>query len=129
VKGEIPAVKIYESARVLAFMDIFPISKGHILVIPKEHAKFMHQLSDESLSEIGPAMKKVANAYLAVEDVQYNILQNNGRLAHQEIEHVHFHFIPKPNDDEGLGISWPSKKADSNELQTLADKVKSKLSQ
>ena len=45
------------------------------------------------------------------------MLQNNGRLAHQEVDHVHFHLIPKPNDNEGLGIGWPAQKLEMDELK------------
>jgi diadenosine tetraphosphate (Ap4A) HIT family hydrolase len=60
-----------------------------------------------------------------VED--YNILQNNGRIAHQEVDHVHFHLIPKPNETEGLGIRWPTKQVDKGELQKLLEEIKSKM--
>lgn len=57
----------------------------------------------------------------------YNILQNNGRKAHQEVDHVHFHLIPKPNEQEGLGINWPTKPADKDELTKLLEEIKSKM--
>lgn len=57
----------------------------------------------------------------------YNVLQNNGRLAHQEVDHVHFHLIPKPNETEGLGVGWPTKKGDMGELKALLDEIKSKM--
>merc|ERR1711939_842455 len=57
----------------------------------------------------------------------YNVLQNNGRLAHQEVPHVHFHVIPKNNEEDGLGIGWPSKKADMDELKQYCEELKSKL--
>lgn len=57
----------------------------------------------------------------------YNILQNNGRLAHQEVDHVHFHMIPKPNETEGLGVQWPAQKADMDKLKELQSAWKSKM--
>ncbi|CCJ29795.1 unnamed protein product, partial [Pneumocystis jirovecii] len=69
----------------LAFLDIQPLSEGHALVIPKEHAEKMHELSDDSLNDLLPLAKRLVNAM----DLQdYNILQNNGRLAHQVVNHV-----------------------------------------
>jgi len=56
-------------------------------------------------------------------------LQNNGKLAHQEVDHVHFHVIPKPNEEEGLGINWPGKKGDMDELEKLAQKMKESMEQ
>lgn len=58
---------------------------------------------------------------------QYNILQNNGRLAHQEVDHVHFHMIPKPNEKEGLGIEWPAKEKNMEALKKLHEEVKAKM--
>lgn len=84
----------------------------------------MHELSDESLADILPVAKKVA---LAVGAQNYNVLQNNGRLAHQVVDHVHFHIIPKPNEEEGLGVGWPAKSADKDELKQLADELAAKI--
>lgn len=58
---------------------------------------------------------------------QYNILQNNGRLAHQQVDHVHVHVIPKPNATEGLGIEWPMQSANKEKLQQLLEDMKSKM--
>ena len=68
--------------------------------------------------------KKLARASGAE---NYNILQNNGRLAHQEVDHVHFHMIPKPNAEEGLGISWPQQQMPKDRLQKLCDEIRSKM--
>lgn len=57
----------------------------------------------------------------------YNILQNNGRIAHQEVDHVHFHLIPKPNQEEGLIIGWPTKSADKDQLTKLLEEIKAKM--
>ena len=68
--------------------------------------------------------KKIAIAQ-GIDD--YNILQNNGRIAHQEVDHVHFHLIPKPNKEEGLTIEWPTQKSDQTELKKLLEEIKSKM--
>ncbi|KAJ3119278.1 Adenosine 5'-monophosphoramidase, partial [Nowakowskiella sp. JEL0407] len=80
IKGQIPSHKIYDSNLVYAFLDIGPLSKGHALVIPKFHTQFMHEVPDDALAEILPVAKKIAKV---VGGENYNILQNNGRLAHQ----------------------------------------------
>ncbi|KAI9476903.1 Adenosine 5'-monophosphoramidase [Coemansia sp. RSA 989] len=121
IKGEIPSVKLLETATTFSFLDIGPLSEGHALVIPKYHAEKMHQLPDEFLADAMPVAKKIAAA-LGAEN--YNILQNNGKLAHQEVGHVHFHVIPKPNEQDGLTIGWPAKKADVEKLKELASKLK-----
>nr|CAG8485519.1 15685_t:CDS:2 [Entrophospora candida] len=89
-----------------------------------DHAKFLHELPDEYLGDLLPAAKRVA---LAVGAEQYNILQNNGPLAHQVVEHVHFHVIPKPNKEEGLGISWPAQNPTKDQLNEVAKKITDKL--
>ncbi|MGH8228956.1 MAG: HIT family protein, partial [Steroidobacteraceae bacterium] len=111
ITGEIPAHKVYEDERVLAFLDLGPLSRGHTLVIPKEAAETLDQLSDESAAAIGRVLPRICRAVVAATGVrEYNVLENNGRAAHQEVLHVHFHIIPKPSEREGLGIRWPASK-------------------
>ncbi|KAJ1981153.1 Adenosine 5'-monophosphoramidase [Dimargaris verticillata] len=124
VKGAIPSFKLIETELSYSFLDIGPLSKGHALVIPKHHAQKMHELPDEYLADALPVAKKLAVA-LGCEN--YNILQNNGRLAHQEVDHVHFHVIPKPNEKEGLSMSWPAKSADMDELKAYHQQLLNKL--
>ncbi|KZO96901.1 HIT-like protein [Calocera viscosa TUFC12733] len=126
VKGEIPSFKLTETEKTFSFLDIGPLSKGHSLVIPKFHAEKLHQVPDESLQDILVVAKKIA---LAIGCENYNILQNNGRIAHQEVGHVHFHVIPKPSesDSEGLVIGWPQSKPSMDELKALAEEIKGKL--
>lgn len=84
IRKEIPSAIVYESQKTLAFMDLFPLSMGHILVIPKYHAAKVHEVPDAYLDEILPVAKKIAQASISVTGVtEYNILQNNGREAHQ----------------------------------------------
>ncbi|GAP85230.2 putative hit family protein 1 [Rosellinia necatrix] len=124
IKGEIPSFKLFESDKTLAFLDIGPLSKGHALVIPKFHGAKLTDIPDDHLSEILPVAKKLVAATGAVD---YNILQNNGRIAHQIVDHVHFHMIPKPNEQEGLGVGWPTKEADMGALKKYFEEVKSKM--
>ncbi|HTC51992.1 MAG TPA: HIT family protein [Steroidobacteraceae bacterium] len=109
IAGSIPCHKVYEDARVLAILDIAPLSRGHTLVIPKEAAATLDQLSDESAAALGKVLPRICRAVIAVTGVrQYNVLENNGTSAHQAVPHVHFHIIPKPDDSSGLGIGWPA---------------------
>ncbi|KAF9046253.1 HIT family protein 1 [Panaeolus papilionaceus] len=124
IKGQIPSYKLVETANSFAFLDIGPLSKGHALVIPKYHAEKLHDLPDEYLQDVLPIAKRIAVAQ-GVAD--YNILQNNGRLAHQEVDHVHFHVIPKPNATEGLSMSWPAQSPEKDVLQSTFEELKSKL--
>lgn len=121
IAGEIPCFRVYEDDKVFAFLDISPLSKGHTLVIPKEPAETIDQLSDESAAAIGRVLPRLSRAILqATGATAFNILQNNGRSAHQAVMHVHFHIIPKYADGSGLGIGWPSRTLDTQAGKTLA---------
>ncbi|CAG8954180.1 hypothetical protein HYFRA_00005800 [Hymenoscyphus fraxineus] len=122
--GDIPSFKLFESDKVLAFLDINPLSRGHALVIPKHHGEKLIDIPDDQLSEILPVVKKLVKATGAE---NYNVLQNNGRIAHQEVDHVHFHMIPKPNESEGMSIGWPQQKTDMEGLKALLADIKSKM--
>ncbi len=105
--GELPCHKVYEDDRVLAFLDIGPLAMGHTLVIPKEPAVTLDELSDESAAAIGRVLPRLSRAVMKATGARaYNILQNNGRAAHQAVMHVHFHIIPKGGTGPGLGIGW-----------------------
>ena len=122
--GHIPCHKVYEDDQVLAFLDINPLSTGHTLVIPKEPAPTMDQLSDESAAALGRALPRLCRAVVAATGVNdYNVLENNGAGAHQAIAHVHFHIIPKPNRSEGLGIGWPAGSLAPEEGKRLAERI------
>ena len=124
LSGEIPSHKIYEDEWVYAFLDIGPLSPGHTLVIPKEPAATMDQLSDESSAAIGRVLPRLCRAVMKATGTQeYNLLQNNGSLAHQAVMHVHYHIIPKPDAEKGLGVGWPSQSLDQNEAKTLAKAI------
>ncbi|KAF8424084.1 HIT-like domain-containing protein [Tirmania nivea] len=124
IKGEVSALKLFESEKVFAFLDIQPLSRGHALVIPKFHGEKLHDIPDDQLAELLPVAKKIAMACGAVD---YNILQNNGKLAHQFVPHVHVHMIPKPNEQEGLGFSWPAQQTDMAKLKALHAEIKAKM--
>src|SRR5262245_22725938 len=127
IAGELPCHKVYEDGQVLAFLDINPLSRGHTLVIPKEPAETLDQLSDEAAAALGRVLPRICRAVMAVTGVhEYNVLENNGRGAHQVVMHVHFHIIPKPNAQEGLGIGWPAGKVGSDAAE-LAAKIKAAI--
>lgn len=128
IDGEVPCHKVYEDDKVLAFLDINPLSRGHTLVIPKEPAETLDQLSDESAAALGRVLPRICRAVIAATGVrEYNVLENNGRGAHQAIPHVHFHIIPKPDRERGLGIGWPAQTLDSNDAQRLCEQIRAAL--
>ncbi|MCE9619299.1 MAG: HIT family protein [Planctomycetes bacterium] len=128
IRGEIPCHKILDNELVIAFLDVNPLSTGHALVVPKEEKAFLHELSPESARALGEAISRVAAAVMrATGAADYNVLQNNGARAHQEVPHVHFHVIPKYKDGSGLGISWPAKPVHHPEAALLAARMAKSL--
>ena len=125
INGTIACHKIYEDSHVFSFLDINPLAPGHTLVIPKEPAETLDQLSDDAAAAIGRVLPRLCRAVMQATGTRaYNILQNNGSEAHQAVFHVHFHIIPKPNQDRGLGIGWPTSKLDSSEGESLAQAIR-----
>jgi len=125
LSGAIPCHKVYEDEHVLAFLDINPLSSGHTLVVPKEPARTLDALSDESAAALGRVLPRICRAIIAITGVQeYNVLENNGALAHQAVPHVHFHIIPKPSHDQGLGIGWPAGSLERESGAKLAAKLR-----
>ncbi len=128
LRGEIPCHKVYEDEHVLAFLDVGPLSRGHTLVIPKEPAATLDALGDEASAAIGRVLPRLCRAVKKATGCEaFNVLQNNGPLAHQAVFHVHFHIIPKPDHDAGLGIEWPAGKLDPATAPTLAKAIRDAL--
>ena len=126
LRNEIPCHRVYEDDLVLAFLDVNPISRGHTLVIPREPAETLDQLSEDSAAAIGRVLPRIARAVLAATGATaFNVLQNNAALAHQAVHHVHFHIIPKYEDGTGLGIDWNATKLDGG--PELAKAIAGKL--
>ncbi|MGC4063057.1 MAG: HIT family protein [Polyangiaceae bacterium] len=124
IRGEIPCHRVYEDTLVLAFLDIAPLAPGHTLVIPKEPAATLDQLSDESAAAIGRVLPRICRAVMqATGTAAYNVLQNNGTIAHQAVPHVHFHVIPRPSELKGLGVRWPAGKLEAEAGQQLARRI------
>jgi histidine triad (HIT) family protein len=128
IAGQIPCHKVYEDDKVLAFLDVGPLSEGHTLVIPKEQAATLDQLSDESAEAIGRVLPRISRAVIQATGARdFNLLQNNGAAAHQAVFHVHFHIIPKYPDGRGLGISWPATSLDQARGAEMAARIAAAL--
>ena len=108
-KGEIPAKILYEDEKTLAFLDISPRSKGHTLVIPKEHYETFEELPEEVAIGLINTIKRVIMKLKSLNPDGYNILNNNRPVAGQEVPHVHFHIIPryKGEKEEVIKLSPP----------------------
>lgn len=124
VRGEMPCVKVFEDEVALAFMDIFPQSEGHTLVIPKDvEARNFLELDP---NKIGPYMQRVQRVAQAVErglkPDGLRIVQFNGAPAGQTVYHLHFHILPVREGEVGRAHA-SGKPADTEELKALADRI------
>lgn len=106
ISGKIPCEKVFEDEHTLAFMDINPLSTGHVLVIPKTHATTLFDANPEHVAQAARTATRVAQALQKSLGIKaLNLLQNNGAEANQSVGHVHFHLIPRQVGD-GLGFTW-----------------------
>lgn len=126
--GRVPCHKVYEDEWVLAFLDVYPLSEGHTLIIPKKERKAqLDELSEEQAAAIGRVLPKIARAVVEATGARgYNVLQNNGGEAHQAVMHVHFHIIPRVAG-KGLGIGWNASALEQSGAPELAKKIASAI--
>jgi histidine triad (HIT) family protein len=134
IRGQIPCHKVYEDDKVLAFIDIGPLSRGHTLLIPKEEKATIDALSDDSAAALGRALPRLCRAVMkATGATAYNVLQNNGAAANQTVPHVHFHIIPRYADargakkGSGLDFRWTPGTLAPDEAATLAEAIRAAL--
>lgn len=128
LRGEMPSVKVYEDDVALAFMDVFPQSDGHTLVIPKDVTA--RNLLDMPADKIGAYMQRVQKVTIAVESALAPdgvvVTQFNGAPAGQTVFHLHFHIIPKW-ENRALGDHAGGGMADLEDLEVKAQKIRAKL--
>jgi diadenosine tetraphosphate (Ap4A) HIT family hydrolase len=104
VNGQIKIDALCRTGTLLAVLNRWePLSQGHALIFPKRHVANFHEMSPAELSELLPVVRRLA---FALEVRNYNVIQNNGALAHQTVFHAHFHLIPKWSEADGLGLTW-----------------------
>lgn len=123
IAGEIPAEKIYEDENFLAFLDIEPVNFGHTLVIPKQHFKNLEETPSEVLENLIKLIKKLAPKIKTATNADgFNVTNNCGESAGQSVMHLHFHIIPRFNNDNFK--NWPIKKYANDEAYEIANKIK-----
>lgn len=117
--GEIPSRTLFEDESFRVILDLNPITRGHALILPKEHADNLYELSEETAGEVMKLAKKMA---LQLKDTLgadgMNLVQNNGVAAGQTVNHFHLHLVPRYGDN-GQNISWESKEASGEELDEV----------
>ena len=127
IAGEIPCFKLFENDETLAFMDINPANEGHALVIPKEHSRDVHAVSDAAITATVKTAKKIAAAIdKTLNPDGLNLLQCNGPAAAQSVSHFHMHVLPRRQGD-GLKLNWGLKPGDMDAIGALADRIRGNL--
>jgi len=122
-KGQIPSTKVYEDANFVAFLDIMPANKGHILIIPKKHYITLDHMPPDLTRGLMDVELKMAKAMVnALRPDGYNCLQNNHIAAGQLVPHAHVHIIPRYNGDK-VTIDWGHESYEGTEIEELAKKI------
>jgi histidine triad (HIT) family protein len=121
IAGEIPCYKVYEDESVLAFLDIFPCSKGHTVVIPKEHVETIWGMSNEDFQRVAGGLRAAAGRVEArLKPGAMNIGLNNGKIAGQAVPHVHWHIIPRYEGDGGGSMHSIVRSKEKIEVEEVA---------
>ena len=125
--GEIPSKTLYEDDSFRVILDISPASKGHAIILPKNHASNIYELSNEDAGKIMIVAKKVATVLKEVLSCDgMNILQNNGETAGQTVFHLHVHLIPRYKNDD-VTIHWMAGKEGNTLEDTIVEKIQATM--
>jgi histidine triad (HIT) family protein len=117
--GEIPAATIYEDESFKVILDLGPASKGHALILPKDHFANIYELDEETTAKAFTIAKKMAEKMTeALGCDGFNIVQNNGTVAGQTVFHFHIHLIPRYKNDN-VKLAWEPGKITDAELENL----------
>ena len=127
VADEVPSCRVYEDDRALAFMDIGPIQPGHVLLIPKAHHERLTDLPEELAAHLGGLLPKLGRAVVTAADADgFNVHQTNGACSGQVVPHVHFHIIPR-HDEDGYSFHWKPQSYTEGEMADWQERIKSAL--
>lgn len=125
--GEIPSATVYEDQEFRAILDLGPASKGHALILPKNHFKDICDVDEATAGKLFPLAAKIGAAMkegLGADG--FNVVQNNGSSAGQTVFHLHVHVIPRYEGGPAI-VSWTPGQTESDELAQTADKIKAAL--
>ena len=123
-KGEIPSATIYENSDFRVFLDVAPANRGHALIIPKDHADNIFQLDGETAGKLFSLATVVARAIKEETGCEgMNIVQNNGAVAGQTVNHFHLHLLPR-NEGDGVNVTWKPGETENNAQQELAKAIR-----
>ncbi|MCB2102241.1 MAG: HIT family protein [Rhodobacterales bacterium] len=124
VAGEIPAIRVHEDDRTIAFMDINPANPGHVLVVPRGHAPDLYAMPADDLAACALTAQRVARAVRrAVTPEGVNLVQANGPGAAQSVMHFHVHVLPRFQGDD-LKLNWGLTPGDLEAISEMAEKIR-----
>jgi histidine triad (HIT) family protein len=127
LSGEIPSARVLEAEGAVAFLDINPVNKGHVLLVPKEHHAALPDLPDEAAAEVAALLPRLCRAVRAATGAEgLNVIVNVGRVAGQTIDHVHWHVIPRFHDDP-VDWPWPHSEYAGDELSQMRFRIEREL--
>ncbi|MET3194006.1 HIT family protein [Bacillus sp. OAE603] len=129
-EGSIPSSKVYEDDNIMAFLDLSQVTKGHTLVIPKEHVDNIFSMSEETAATYFSKVPLIANAIKNAFDVDgVNILNNSGEVSGQTVFHYHMHILPRYGKNDGFDVKWQtnSEKYTNELLQEIAKSIENNI--
>jgi histidine triad (HIT) family protein len=127
VRGEIPSAKVLETDDAVAFLDIHPVNRGHVLLVPKVHHAHLIDLPESSAAHIGTLLPRLCRAIRAATGSDgYNVIVNNGLAAGQTIDHGHWHIIPRFHNDP-VDWPWPHAEYVGDELGQMRFRIEREL--
>lgn len=122
--GEIPAATLYEDDDFRVILDLGPASKGHALILPKEHYADLYELDDAVAAKVLVLAKKMITTLTDVLKCDgYNLVQNNGEAAGQTVRHFHLHLIPRYQNDQ-VGLTWKPGSLSEADKEEILSKLK-----
>lgn len=127
ISGAMPSATVFNDENTIAFMDLSPANKGHVLVMLKKHYETFQDIPAAEMTVLSDAVRKVAAAVVkATKADGFNLLMSNGKAAGQTVPHAHMHVIPR-FDGDGIGLNWTQKKYGENEMADYGDRIKKAL--
>jgi len=127
IAGDIPSATIYENDEFKVILDRFPASEGHVLVMPKEHCANLFEIDEEKAGRLFSLAVKVAKIMkntIGFENM--NLVQNNGPVAGQTVNHLHVHLIPRYEGDE-VKVTWPQMDLTDEQIESMRIKLAENL--
>lgn len=127
-RGELPSSRVLETDHAVAFLDINPVNKGHLLVVPKAHHATLPDLPDDLSSHLARLLPRLCRAVQSVSGADgLNVVLNVGPVAGQTVDHVHWHIIPR-HEGDAVHWPWPHVACSSRELDELRARLAAELS-